>query len=109
MAQDIIEDPTQADATDFFINAEWSAKRKAERKWPAETDCDRLEQAFRSLREAGVITVENAGYTTSDGHHETDLAVAREGAGRFHGYVFYHGQDLERVVHSGQLYLAFGS
>jgi hypothetical protein len=109
MAHELVEDESQVDATDFFINAEWSAKKKAERRWPSETDCDRLDKVWEALRSQGIISVQNAGYTTSDGHQEVDVAVAREAPGLFHGYVFYHGQDLERAVHSGDLYLAFGS
>jgi len=109
MARDIVEDPSQEDATDFFINAECGAKRKAERTWPAETDCDRLDRAWETLRTSGVVALQNAGYTMSDGHHEVDLAAEAHSPDQLRGYAFYHGQDLERAVESGDLYIAFGS
>src|SRR5262245_14672338 len=100
MAHETLEDESQADAPDCFINAEWCAKKKSERGWPTETDCDRLDRACEALRADGIISAQNAGYTSSDGHEEVDLAVGRETPGLFHGYIFFHGQDLERVIDS---------
>jgi hypothetical protein len=85
-------------------------KLAEEATWPRETDCDRLDAVFDTLEDQGVIALQNAGYTQSDGL--SDVAeVYREACSEesgFDGYCFYHGQDLERVVESGALYLAFG-
>jgi hypothetical protein len=77
--------------------------------WPATTDCDRLDNAFAALNARGIIALQNAGYTQSDGYDDV-----RESYGKHSnrdtviGYCFYHGQDLERAVHGEGLYLAFG-
>ena len=73
------------------------------------TDCDRLDEAFESLRTQGIVALHNAGYTMSDGHSDVAEALAARDAGRFFGFCFYHGQDVERAVSSGELWLAFGA
>jgi hypothetical protein len=82
-----------------------------EATWPAETDCDRLDATFATLEGQGVIALQNAGYTQSDGL--SDVAEVYHDAGDeesgFDGYCFYTEQDLNRVIKSGDLYLAFGA
>ena len=89
---------------------EFAAKAAAERRWPAVTDCDRLDQAFDALEAAGVVTLQNAGYTMSDGLSDVSAEYLDRGrpAG-VRGWCFYHGQDLERAVLGGGLLLAFGT
>jgi len=81
--------------------------REEQRSWPAETDCDRLERAFAWLREHGIIALQNAGYTQSDGYEDVREAHACAPDGII-GYCFFHGQDLESAIESGGLTLAFG-
>ena len=77
--------------------------------YPSTTDCDRLDNAFRLMNERGVVAVQNAGYTQSDGFEEVGAAynqlADRESV---IGYCFYHGQDLERAVNGQGLHFAFG-
>jgi hypothetical protein len=77
--------------------------------WPAVTDCDLLDQAFEALNERGIVALQNAGNTQSDGYEDVRQAY-KESADpeRILGYCFYHGQDLERAVRGGGLFLAFG-
>jgi hypothetical protein len=67
--------------------------------------------AFAELDRRGIIALQNAGYTMSDGW--SDVAEQRHRAeqkGRvMRGGVFYHGQDAARARAGGPLYLAFGS
>lgn len=90
------------------VDAELERKRQREAAWPATTDCDRLDQVFRALHEQGICALHNAGYTSSDGHGEVDDFVDQAPSGRYHGFCFYHGQDVERAVDGGGLLLAFG-
>jgi hypothetical protein len=84
-------------------------RQEAKRDWPEVTDCDRLDKAFDAIGKRGIIALQNAGYTQSDGyddfreayHDSSDKAALV-------GYCFYHGQDLERAVAGGGLFLAFG-
>jgi hypothetical protein len=65
---------------------------------------------FETLEAQGVIALHDAGLTKSDGIE--DVTEAYEDAGGEEsgivGYCSYHGQDLEHVMASGDLWLAFG-
>ena len=92
------------------IERAFREKQAEEASWPAESDCDRLDRVFASLGGDGILSLQNAGYTQSDGLD--DVAQFYQEAGGEQsgivGYCFYHGQDLERVMKRGDLYLAFG-
>jgi hypothetical protein len=81
-----------------------AAERSA---WPKRTTNDAIVTACAKLDRAGIIALENAGYTMSEGWDE----VAEEAHHRpkARGATFYHGQDLERAVDGHGLHLAFGS
>ncbi|HSJ04724.1 MAG TPA: hypothetical protein VK956_19790, partial [Verrucomicrobium sp.] len=78
--------------------------------WPEITDCDRLDEAFAELETRHIISLQNAGYTQSDGMEDVSSAWHERGhrSSGVVGYCFYHGQDLERAVMGEGLYLAFG-
>lgn len=107
MMEEILEGDVDADEMRRFIASEFAAKAAAERTWPKETDCDRLDRAFAELHRSGICALQNAGYTMSDGHSDVAEVLHAEGFDRFRGYCFYHGQDLERAVAGQGLMLAF--
>jgi len=77
--------------------------------WPPETDCDRLAAVFTSLDSGGIVARENIGYTRSDLQDEMSELVAnllKAGRG-VRGWVGFHGQDVERAIDGGGLYLGF--
>jgi hypothetical protein len=86
------------------------AKLESEKKtWPTITDCDRLESAFAALYKRGIIALHNAGNTQSDGYENFQDALKKhKNKSSILGYCFYHGQDLDRAVRGGGLFLAFG-
>ncbi len=91
------------------VSEEMATLAREQVSWPEVTDCDRLTDAFRDLNRKGVIALENAGYTQSDGYE--DVRAAYEDLPRksgIIGYCFYHGQDLERAVAGEGLFLSFG-
>lgn len=90
------------------LAAEFAAKATAEKSWPKETDCDRLDRVFEALNESGICALQNAGYTQSDGFSDVSEVIHEQGRENFRGYCFYHGQDLERAVAGKGLLLAFG-
>lgn len=86
--------------------AEWRAEQAT---WPSPTDCDRLDAAFEALRGRGLIALQNAGFTQSDGYEDFQDALERHPNPKtILGYCFYHEQDLERAVKGRGLTLAFG-
>lgn len=88
----------------------WQEKKTAEASWPAETDWDRLATVFSSLEGQGILALHNAGATQSDAM--SDAAQMRDEQGglqsKLSGYIFYHEQDVMRVVEDGELYIGFG-
>jgi len=110
---ELIDDLLDGDADEAAVRAsiqpEFVRKAAAEATWPEVTDCDRLDTAFRQLDGLGIVALQNARYTMSDGHSDVSEALAQAGPGRYHGYAFYHGQDVERAVEGGGVWIAFGS
>lgn len=104
----------QIDKLKKIIASRFDEKRKEEKNWPESTDCDRLQKAFAELTERGIVSLENAGYTLSDGWSDWDEVVHNEwqSKGLLHkvrGGCFYHGQDLERAVNGAGLNFAFSA
>lgn len=84
----------------------WEADKAT---WPEVTDCDRLDAVFDALNARGVIALQNAGCTQSDGYGDVcEVFASHSNKASVQGYCFYHGQDLEHAVTVGGLYLAFG-
>jgi hypothetical protein len=108
MLSDILDEGTDEGPALRLAQVEFATKRRAEKGWPATTDCDRLDRAFESLWKRGVLCLHNAGGTISDGVSDVSEALAEHQAGRFSGYCFYHEQDVERALASGLLPVAFG-
>lgn len=109
--EDLLEGEDGADEAVLraAVGPEFARKRAAEATWPQTTDCDRLDAAFKALDAAGIIALQNAGYTLSDGLDDVAEVWHRRGRTGSSGYCFYHGQDLERAVAGHGVMLAFGS
>jgi ankyrin repeat protein len=92
------------------VGKELARKRAEEATWPATSDCDRLDQVFKTLEAQGIIVEQDAGLTKSDGLEDVTEEYEASGGEKsgIVGYCFYHGQDLDHVMESGELYLAFG-
>ncbi len=108
MIDDMLEERADEAFLRSAVASEFEKKAAAERAWPDETDCDRLDRAFETLNSSGIIALHNAGYTMSDGLGDVGQAVDERGRSHVKGYCFYHGQDVERAVAGGGLMLAFG-
>lgn len=87
--------------------AAMETKRKAEAGWPAVTDWDRLARAFDALEASDILALHNAGMTTSDAHGDAWDLISRDPANSWRGFAFYHGQDVERAVAGGSLFIGF--
>lgn len=108
MMDDVLEPDSDVSQLEDFLASELQRKAVAEASWPSETDCDRLDRVFYRLHEEGICALSNAGYTMSDGHSDVAEAVGQAPKDHYHGYCFYHGQDVERALDGYGLMVAFG-
>jgi hypothetical protein len=108
MMNDVLEPDCNLSNLEAFLETQLEHKTAAELFWPTATDCDRLDRVFYHLHEIGICALSNAGYTMSDGYSDVAEAVAQAPEGHYHGYCFYHGQDVERAVEGQGVMVAFG-
>ncbi|MEZ6139318.1 MAG: hypothetical protein R3B84_01995 [Zavarzinella sp.] len=104
------DDEVSEDWLQQLILDEVEAKQQAELSWPEVTDCDRLELAFISLEQVGIIALQMAGFTLSDGLEEVS-DVYREAGGKksdYTGFCFFTEQDVEHALDGHGLCIAFG-
>lgn len=94
-----------------IIATAMNEKENEQATWPDLTDCDRLDEVFDILENSGILALQHAGYTQSNGLDDVTQFYHEEGGEEsgITGYCFYHGQDLERLLETGDLYLAFGA
>lgn len=108
MMNDVLESECNVSNLEAFLATQLELKAAAELSWPIETDCDRLDAVFYHLHETGICALSNAGYTMSDGYSDITEAVAQAPEGHYHGFCFYHAQDVERAVEGHGVMIAFG-
>ncbi|MFI6984222.1 DUF6891 domain-containing protein [Embleya sp. NPDC050154] len=102
------DDQALRDELKAYVAQLFREHRRRETRWRKPTANDALDRAFDELNKRGIIALQNAGETLSDGWTEAhEAASARPTPAR--GAVFYHGQDLESGVAGGGLMLAFGA
>lgn len=79
--------------------------------WPEVTDCDRLDTAFASLEENGIISRQNFTCCGSCGATEIwdEIHKVKEAGVIARGYAFFHQQDTESAADGDGLYLNYGS
>ncbi|KAI9147565.1 hypothetical protein HJFPF1_12591 [Paramyrothecium foliicola] len=89
------------------VAAEWATQLERQRSWPATiTSSDKVLKAFDSLeRNHKILARLNFTCCQTCGIEE----LQEESEDDSHGYVFFHHQDTENVVSTGNLHLCFGS
>lgn len=90
------------------VGAAWSARWVEAERWPRPRQVERLAAVFEQLRDERVMTIDNAGYTSSDGMDAIDQVIEQVPY-KLVGYVYYHEQDVARCLASSTLTLAFGA
>ncbi len=88
-----------------------AAHRREQLTWPEITDCDRLDAAFATLEEAGIVSRQNFSCCGTCGSTEIwdEMAAVRDAGRPVRGYGFFHMQDTESAVEGGGLYLGYGA
>jgi hypothetical protein len=82
--------------------------RVEEAGWTEPSVNDAIDRAFEELNRQGILALQDAGYTLSEGWSEAK-AVAERSSELLRGATFFHGQDVERGVLGEGLMLAFGA
>jgi hypothetical protein len=82
--------------------------RRNESRWTERTTNDAIDAAFDDLNAAGIVALQDAGYTQSDGWADVNERAARLRP-QPRGATFYHRQDLERGLAGEGLWLTFGA
>lgn len=67
----------------------------------------RIDAVFASLEQAGLIALQDAGVTQSDGFADCSEAFHARGGADVRGFCFYTRQDLNRAKRTSQLSLGF--
>ncbi|WP_407569976.1 DUF6891 domain-containing protein [Deinococcus altitudinis] len=108
--EDEVEDPSPELLAEVqaLVSLSFAEHQKEEINWRERTVNDAIDAAFETLNRQGIVALQNAGYTMSEGWGEVnEMADSLETAPR--GAIFYHGQDLERGVAGHGLMLTFGA
>lgn len=103
----------EREITDEWINEtfkrEYDKNLANSKTWQHPTDTERLHTVFDELCNQNIIALHNAGYTKGEAEYdaiEVWKDVEDRGVNPI-GYCYYHGQDLERVIQDGELYIGF--
>lgn len=105
------DDEEQEEWIEAAVRRAFVAKRRAEKKWPKVTDCDRLDDVFTALEKRGIVTdYDDTAYTQSDGFEAVEELYRDEGGkeSSFVGYCFYTFQDRKAALAGDGLMLAYG-
>lgn len=89
------------------VDAAIAAHAITEGGWHDATTNDRISAAFAELNGRGVVAMEHAGFTMSEGW--SIVSEAAEDVPGATAAVFFHEQDVERGVEGHGLMLAFGA
>lgn len=98
-----------SDVVSAVIDSQLANIEAEKRTWPDVTDCDRLDAAYAAMNRRGIIAIQNAGYTQSDGYDSFREAYdSHPHKSSVIGYCFYHAQDVLHALHDKEMYVAFG-
>ncbi len=117
LVDDVVEDfadeaddrPALAATVRDIAGEELAAYQAAQATWPAVTDCDRLDAAFRELDTAGIVARHSFTCCNTCGMAEIGGEVEPDRVEHVRGFAFYHQQDTEAAVQEGNLLLSYGA
>ena len=90
-----------------ILREEWDRRVQLAQEHRDDDDSGAVRRAFVALNGEGVLAVEALGYDNAEGH---ELATEEAGDVGAEGYVFFHAQDVERVVDGpGTLHLRYAA
>lgn len=89
-----------------YTRRRFEERRAEEAGWTGPSTNDAIDRAFEELTRNGILALQNAGGTLSDGWSVVADAV-EDSFEEVRGATFFHAQDVERAVQGGPLMLAF--
>ncbi|MET9403076.1 hypothetical protein [Kitasatospora sp. NPDC002965] len=104
LVEDLDDQGLTAEEAERIVAPLWRARLEEQASWPETTDVDRLEAAFDSLEEQGIVAAMDFTCCASCGYAE----IGGEADEDSRGFVFFHQQDTERVATGGSLMLRYG-
>lgn len=80
-------------------------------KWPALTDCDRLDAAFAALEVAGIVCRQDFADCLSCGYSKiwNEISEQQRMGREIRGFTFFHQQDTDCAARGGGIRLGYGS
>lgn len=92
------------------LTREYQKNLEESKAWENKTDTDKLREVFDSLCEKKILALHNVGYTTSEALYDIEDVWNELEDEEINpiGFCYYHGQDLERVIETGELPIGFG-
>lgn len=110
MITDILEDDADEQMLRARVADEFARKAEAEKLWPSQTDCDKLDSAFNALRDSGVVAIHNAGWDKSEAFHNCLEEYRAQGKPEnLFGICYYTSQDVDGALNGHGLYLGYSS
>ncbi|WP_224362761.1 DUF6891 domain-containing protein [Hyalangium versicolor] len=106
LRDELREDREAVEQLLVYSRGRFEELRAEEARWTEPTMNDRIDRAFEELNRQGIIALQNAGGSLSDGWREVE-AAEQERFELVRGATFFHGQDVERGVQGAGLMLAF--
>lgn len=99
------------ETVELLVDEAFRAHAADEALFPPVTDCDRVSATFVALKAAGVLAAEDVGVTMSDLRYDMTeaLGASRAEGEDLRGWAAFHRQDVDRVVDSGVLIIAFSA
>lgn len=90
-----------------ILHEERAKRRKEYETWPAETDCDRLDKAFKELDASGIKPFHHITNNPSSAEVEVYDAMSKPANAGYRGCVWYHFQQTQAAVELGTLRLCY--
>jgi hypothetical protein len=92
-------------------NEALAAHERQQKRWPAVTDCDRLDAAFSALEKKHILCRPHFSCCADCGEHDIkdELAAAERRGAPARGWVFFSMQETEAAMEDGELWLETGS
>ncbi|HYO69516.1 MAG TPA: NusA N-terminal domain-containing protein [Archangium sp.] len=108
LARHELRDDAEVEQLLAYTRRRLEEHRVEEASWTEPSVNDALDRAFEELTGQGILALQDAGYTLSDGWRVAKAAAERRSE-PMRGATFFHGQDVERGVLGVGLMLAFGA